>query len=83
MLVYNLEVVQVWGETSMHAKDPVVNDRGNGKHVEAQSKVFPDSHAIPPLALVIEAVHSVYRLAFVVSTQKEEVFWELNLVSQQ
>jgi len=67
----------------MHAQDSVINDRRDGQHVEAKPKLFPDSHIISPLTLIVEPIHPVDALALVVASQQEKVVWELDLVGQQ
>ena len=67
----------------MHAQDAVVNDGGDGKHVEAEAEVLPQTNVVAASALVVESVHSVDALALVVASQQINVLRELDLVRKQ
>lgn len=67
----------------MHAEDLVIDESRNWHAVEHVLEFLPDSDTVAPLALVIEAVHSVNLTALVVSAQQEKVFSVLDLVCHQ
>ena len=73
-----LERVQVRAETSMHAKNLLVDDGSDGHAVEAVREGLPTLDVVPPLAFVTEPVDFVDRCALVVTTKQEKVFRELN-----
>ena len=83
LLVYNLEVVQVWTKTSMHTQNPVIHDGRHRQHVESESKFLPDLNIVPSFALVVESIHSVDRLALVVASQQEKVVRKLDFECEQ
>ena len=67
----------------MHAKDLVVDERGNGHAVEDVLEFLPDADGIAALALVVETVDAIDLAAFVISAQQEKVLLELDLVGQE
>ena len=67
----------------MHTEDLLVNDSGDWQTVETVSKGLPQLDVISSLAFVIEPVDSVDRSALVISSEKEEVLWVLDLVSEE
>ena len=67
----------------MHAQDAVVDDGGDGQHVEAKAEVLPQTNVVAASALVVESVHSVDALTLVVASQQINVLRKLDLVSQQ
>ena len=66
----------------MHAEDSIVDDSAHWEHIETDSKLLPDLDVVAALALIIEAVHPIDRLALVIASQQEEVVWELDLERQ-
>lgn len=78
-----LHALQVWGKASVHGKDLLIDDGGNGEAVEAVCERLPELDVESTLALVVEAVDAVDRGALVVATQDEEVFGVLDLVRQE
>lgn len=66
----------------MHRKDLFVDDCGNWQAVEAICECLPQLNVIPPLALVVESVNTVYRGAFMVATEDEEILRVFDLVRQ-
>jgi len=54
-----LHILQLGGETAVHAEDLLVDDGGNGQTVEAIRKSLPQLDVVASFALVIEAVYSV------------------------
>lgn len=78
-----VEAVHVRGKAAVHAEDLVVDDCGNGETVEAVCEYLPEANTESALALVVEAVDSINRGTLVVSSEKEEVLWEFDLVGQE
>jgi hypothetical protein len=68
LLVDNLQVIEVWAKTTMHADDPIVYNCCDWKPVKTETKLLPDSNIVPSLAFIIEAIHSVDGLALVVAS---------------
>ena len=73
LLINHFEVIQIWTETAVHTEDLVVNYCAYWEHIEAKSKLFPYLHVVPSLTLIIESIHSVDRLTFMVSSKQEEM----------
>ena len=67
----------------MHTEDLLVNDSGDWQTVDTVSKGLPQLDVISSLAFVIEPVDSVDRSALVISSEKEEVLWVLDLVGEE
>ena len=82
-LADHVEAHELGGETAVHADDLIVDERGHGQRVEALGEHLPQLDVVPPLALVVEPVHPVYRGALMVAPQQEEVLGVLDLVRQQ
>mmetsp|Transcript_41627 Transcript_41627/g.61077 ORF Transcript_41627/g.61077 Transcript_41627/m.61077 type:complete len:264 (+) Transcript_41627:174-965(+) len=78
-----VHVVEFRRESAVHAENFLVYDGGDGHAVEALREDPPQSHCVPPLALVVEAVDAVDGGAFVVAAQEEEVLRVLDLVGQE
>lgn len=75
--------VEIRAQTSMHGEDLLVNDGSNWQAIEAIGEGLPQLDVVSSLALVVEAVDSVDRGTFVVSSEDEEVLWVFDLVCQQ
>lgn len=67
----------------MHAENLFVNDRRDGQAVERVGEHLPRLDIKSSFAFVVEAIDTIDRCAFVISTQNEKVFAEFELVSQQ
>lgn len=67
----------------MHSKNLVTNDCSNRKTVEAIYKRLPQFDTVSSLAFVIKAIDAINRGAFVIATQKKEVFRVFNLVGKK
>jgi DNA-binding NarL/FixJ family response regulator len=78
-----LRRVEVGREARVHAKDLLVDDGGEGHHVEGLLELLPHLDTVSPLALVVEAVDAVDRSALVVAAQQEKVLGVPNLVREQ
>ena len=78
-----LHRVQIWGETTVHSEDLLVNNGSNWKAVETVSKGLPELDVVSTLALIIETVDSVNGSALVVTTEDEEVFWIFDFVCKK
>mmetsp|Transcript_23797 Transcript_23797/g.46757 ORF Transcript_23797/g.46757 Transcript_23797/m.46757 type:complete len:207 (-) Transcript_23797:283-903(-) len=78
-----VEVVEFWGEASVHTEDLLIDNRGHRQTVEAVSEGLPQLHVVPPFTFVIEAVDPVDRCALVVPPQEEKVLRVLDLVRKK
>jgi hypothetical protein len=65
------------------AEDLFIDDSREWEAVEAICECFPELDVISPFAFVVEAVDSVDGGAFVVSSEKEEVLWVFDFVSEE
>ena len=82
-LLYFLEGLQVGTQPPVHAQDLGLHQGGDGDAVEAADEPLVQPVAVPPLALVVEAVDLVHVLALVVAPQQEEVVGVLQLEGEQ
>jgi len=78
-----VEGLHVRRKAAVHAEDLVIDEGGDGETVEAVGEYLPEANAESALALVVEAVDSVNGGTLVVSSEKEEVLWEFDLVGQE
>jgi len=78
-----VETAELRGESSMHAKDFLINKSGNRETVEAVGERFPQFDVISALAFVVEAINTVNGGTLVVSSEQEEVLGVLDLVGEQ
>lgn len=67
----------------MHSEDLLIDDGSDRQAVEAVCESFPELDVVSSLAFVVEAIDSIDRRAFVVSTKDEEILRVLDLVRQQ
>jgi hypothetical protein len=67
----------------VNTEDLAGDNRGNRKSVEAVNKRLPDFDIAPSLAFIVKAVNSCDVGAFVVSSEKEKVLGELELVAEE
>lgn len=67
----------------MHTNDFVVDHRTARERVESIAKVLPHLYREPATTFVVKSVDSINARTFMVSSQKEEVFWIFNLVCKQ
>lgn len=66
----------------MHTEDFGSNDCGNRKAVENVNECLPSLDITPSFAFIIEAINSRHIRAFVITPEKEEVLWILDLVAE-
>lgn len=83
LLIDTLKIVEVRAEAAVHTQDTIIDDGCDRQYIEASAKLSPDSHVVPALALIVEAVHPVDGLALVITSQQVEVLRELDLVGKQ
>ncbi|GJX38950.1 hypothetical protein Tco_0252253 [Tanacetum coccineum] len=67
-------------QSSMHAKNLLIDKSGNRQVVEAVSKCLPETNIEPSLAFIIEPIYPIDRSTFMVSPEKKEAFLVLNLL---
>lgn len=72
--------LEIGTESTVTAKDLLVNNGSNGQAVETIGKRLPQFNVVAPLALVVEAVDAVNRCALVIAAEQEKVFRILDLV---
>lgn len=75
--------VQIWGETTMHGENFLIDDRSDWEAVEAVSKSLPELDVVSSLALIVEAIDTVYRCTLVVASKDKEILWILDLVGEE
>lgn len=78
-----LHRVEVGTKTTVHGKDLLVNNGGNGETVEAVGKCLPELDVVATLALVVETIDTVDGGTLVIATEDEEVLGVLDLVGEQ
>ena len=78
-----IQAGKLGAESSVHAKDFLVNDCRGGEAVEAVGKGLPKLDTETSLALVVESVDTVNGCAFVITPEDEKVLGVLNLVGEQ
>ena len=67
----------------MHCENLLIDDCSNWQAVEAVCECLPKLDVIPSLTLIVEAVDTVDRGAFVVTTEDEKVLGILDLVGKE
>mmetsp|Transcript_22412 Transcript_22412/g.50494 ORF Transcript_22412/g.50494 Transcript_22412/m.50494 type:complete len:211 (-) Transcript_22412:221-853(-) len=75
--------VQIRRQSSMYAKNLIINNRSNGETIENHIKCFPELQAVTALAFVIKPVDAIDRRAFMISSQHEKVLRVLDLVGEE
>ena len=70
-------------ESTMHAKDLVVDEGSDWHAIEDILEFLPDADGVTAFALVVEAIDAVDLAALVIASQEEEVLLELNLVGEE
>ena len=78
-----LDLLQLRRKASMHTEDFIVNECCNWKAIKTVREYFPKLDVVPPFALVVEAVDAIDACTLVVTSEQKEIFWELDLVSEQ
>ena len=66
----------------MHAKNFFINQSCNWEAVETICENFPKLDAVATLALIVKSINAIDGGTFMVSSQKEEVFWVLDFVGK-
>lgn len=67
----------------MHTQDFLINNSGNWKTVETVCESLPKFYVVSSLAFVIKTINSVNACAFMVTSEKEEVFRVFDFVSEE
>lgn len=83
LLVDHLQVIKIGTQSSVHNENFVIHHCANREDIEAEAKLFPYLDVVSSLALVVESVHSVDRLALVISSKQVEVLWVFYFVGEQ
>jgi hypothetical protein len=71
---------QLGRESSMHAKDLILNNSSNWHVVKTVRKSLPKSDRMSSFALFVKSVDSIDAVRFVISSQNEEVIGILDLI---
>lgn len=66
----------------MHTENPVIDECSDRETVETVGEDSPNLDTETAFTLVVEAVDAIDGSTFVVSSKKEEVFREFDLVSK-
>ena len=80
---YLFHGIKIWAEASVHSKNLLVDDCGNGQTIEAVRERLPQLDVVSAFAFIVEAIDTVDRRTFMVPAQDEEVFWVFDFVCQQ
>lgn len=67
----------------MHGENLLVDDGGDGQAIEAIREGLPQLDVVAALALIVEAVYTVDRSAFVIPAKNEEILGVFDLVCEQ
>jgi hypothetical protein len=78
-----LELFEFGTQTSMHAENLLVDQRGHWQAVEHVREDLPESDGIPAFTLIIKPVNAVDLGALVVTTKQEEVLRVLDFVAEK
>ena len=78
-----IETSQLWTQSTVHAKDLLVNESGTRKAVEAVRERLPELNSKFPLAFIVECTDTINRDTLVVSAKDEEVLWVLDFVCKK
>ena len=78
-----LQILELWTQASMHAKNLLINQCCNGQGVENITENFPKSDGVASLALIIESIDTIDLGTLVIASQQEKVLWVFNLVGEQ
>ena len=54
-----LQILELWTQASMHAKNLLINQCCNGQGVENITENFPKSDGVASLALIIESIDTI------------------------
>ena len=82
-LVDLLQVVQFRRQSTVDAKNFIIDNCCNWEAIKALDELFPELKGVPPLAFVVKPVNPVNGSTFVVPSKQEKVFWVLDFVSQE
>lgn len=67
----------------MHSEDLLINNRGDRQTIETVRECLPQLDIVASLAFIIEAVYTVDRGAFVITTENKEVLGVLDLICKE
>lgn len=67
----------------MNTEDLFIDHSGYGKAVEAVGESLPELSVVTALAFIVETINTIDRSTFVITTKKEKVLGELNLISKK
>ena len=64
------ETVEIRTQSSVHAKNPLLNKRTHRHVIETITKLSPQADRVPAFAFIVKTISAVDGLAFVVASQK-------------
>jgi len=67
----------------VHAENLLVDQSCHWQAVKNVTKHFPEPNGVSAFTFVIETVNSVDLSTFVISAEKEEIFWVFDLVAEE
>lgn len=67
----------------MHAEYFVIYKSGYREAVKTISKDLPEPDVKPPFTFIIKSIYPVYRSAFMIPSQKEEVLWVFDFICKK
>jgi hypothetical protein len=67
----------------VHTDNLIINDSTARKAIKGIAELLPHFDRKATTALIVKAVDSVDTRAFMITTQKKEIFWVLNLVGKK
>ena len=77
--LYLIQTSQLWTQSTVHAKDLLVNESGTRKAVEAVRE-RPELNSKSPLAFTVECIDMINQGTLMVSAKDEEVLWVQYLI---
>jgi hypothetical protein len=66
----------------VNAEDLVIDDSRYWETIEALYELFPEFQGISSFAFIIESINSINGSALMITSEKEEVFRILDLISE-
>ena len=65
----------------MHAQYPVIDNSCSRKLVECETELLPNLDIVSTFNFIVETVHSVDLLTFVIASEHKEIFWEFDFIA--
>ena len=68
LLIDHFEIIKIGTQPTVHDENFIIHHSANREDIEAEAKLFPYLDVVSSLALIVETVHPVDRLALVISS---------------